>query len=415
MGKTLLFIGAGLETVHGIRHAQRRGLKVVATDLNPDAPGLEAADAQLIASTYDIDGTVAAVKQYVKAKGPVHGVISIGVDVPRTVAAVAEALGLPGISTASAALSADKLAMKERFARDGVPIPWFAPVETAAELARLAQKKPGTLVVKPVDSRGSRGVQRLTPKMDAVAVFEHAKEQSPTGRVMVEAYLDGPQISTESLVLKGTAHTPGFSDRNYPYLEQYAPFFIENGGQLPSHLAPRARDAVRALVTQAAASLGVKNGPIKGDIVLHRGKPHVIEMATRLSGGFFCTLEIPLNTGVDFVGAVIGWALGETVEPSALAPRHQKPVVQRYAFLPPGRILAIPGLAAARALPGVEEIVIYAKPGDIIRVPTDTTARAAMAIATGASVKEAEARALAALDALGIAQDRDDAPMRARG
>ena len=39
----------------------------------------------------------------------------------------------------------------------------------------------------------------------------------------------------------------------------------------------------------------------------------MIELAARLSGGFFCTREIPLNTGVDFVGAAIKLALGETV------------------------------------------------------------------------------------------------------
>jgi hypothetical protein len=51
-------------------------------------------------------------------------------------------------------------------------------------------------------------------------------------------------------------------------------------------------------------------GDIKGDIVVHKGEPYVIELAARLSGGFFCTREIPLNTGVDFIGAAIKIALG---------------------------------------------------------------------------------------------------------
>ena len=67
---------------------------------------------------------------------------------------------------------------------------------------------------------------------------------------MVEQYLDGPQVSTESIVIDGRCFTPGFSDRNYEYLERYAPFFIENGGDLPSHLPEetqaKVRDAGRA-------------------------------------------------------------------------------------------------------------------------------------------------------------------------
>jgi biotin carboxylase len=256
--------------------------------------------------------------------------------------------------------------------------------------------------VKPVDSRGSRGVQRLLPGLDPYLAFERALEQSASGRVMVEAYLDGPQISTESLVLGGHAHTPGFADRNYEYLDRYAPFCIENGGDLPTTLSARDQDAIRALVDQTAASIGVTDGMLKGDIVLHRGKPYVIEVATRLSGGYLCTLEIPLNTGVDFVGAVTRWALGEPVDPQSLIPKRQTYVCQRYAFLEPGLVTAVSGIDQALQRPGIAEIVLYVEPGDIIKTPTDTTARAAMAIAAGASRAEAEANAWAALSALKI-------------
>ena len=49
----------------------------------------------------------------------------------------------------------------------------------------------------------------------------------------------------------------------------------------------------------------------------------MIELAARLSGGFFCTREIPLNTGVDFVGDAIKVALGEAVD--AGGPRTEIP------------------------------------------------------------------------------------------
>lgn len=400
--KTLLLIGGGLETVHAVQLAQSRGLHVVVSDYRADAPAMLAADDRLFASTYDIPGTVAAARRYHQTVRSIDGVLSVGVDVPCTVAAVAAALRLVGISPESAALSADKLAMKEQFRRDGVPVPWFVEVATPHELARIACCCDEMLVVKPVDSRGSRGVQRLLPGLDPSLAFARARDHSPSGRVMVEAYLDGPQISTESLLLKGRAYTPGFSDRNYEYLDRFAPYFIENGGELPSVLPRRIQDNVRSLVERAGASLGVTNGMLKGDIVVHEGKPYIIEVATRLSGGFFCTLEIPLNTGVDFVGAVMAWALGETVDTTLLAPLHQRPVVQRYAFLDPGEVIRVEGLEDARRLPGVAEVMTYVKPGDVVRVPTDTTARAAMVIATGDTIAEAQARAQAALKAIKI-------------
>ncbi len=107
-------------------------------------------------------------------------------------------------------------------------------------------------------------MQRVAQVEDLAKAFALARSHSPTERVMVEAYLTGPQVSTESIVVGGHCHTPGFSDRNYEYLDTYAPFFIENGGDLPSHLSIDVQAKVKAVVAQAAAALGVRDGTVKG-------------------------------------------------------------------------------------------------------------------------------------------------------
>ena len=122
---------------------------------------------------------------------------------------------------------------------------------------------------------------------------------------MIEKFMKGPQVSTESLVIDGKAFTPGFSDRNYEFLNHFAPHIIENGGQLPSKLRTSTKKLVNNLIQKCSESMGIQNGVLKGDIVITNGKPFIIEIATRLSGGYFCSHEIPLNTGVDFVGAAI--------------------------------------------------------------------------------------------------------------
>jgi biotin carboxylase len=253
-----------------------------------------------------------------------------------------------------------------------------------------------------VDSRGSRGVQRVAQVQDLNKAFLLARSHSPTERVMVEKYLTGPQVSTESIVTGGRCFTPGFSDRNYEYLERYAPFFIENGGDLPSHLPEEIQAKVRDLVARAASAMGVTDGTVKGDIVVHNGEPYVIELAARLSGGFFCTREIPLNTGVDFIGAAIRVALGEPVGEDELTPKHFTPVIQRYAFPTPGKVVEISGADAARAIPGIAEVVVTAKAGDVIPPAGDKRPSAAMVLATGASREAALAAANDALAAIRI-------------
>lgn len=402
MSRTLLIVSAGVEAVAGIEIAKSMGLHVVVSDVNPDAPGFAVADDQLLASTYDVDATVAAACGYHEQVRPLDGVMCIASDVPLTVANVAAALGLPGISVESAQLATDKLAMKERFAADGVPIPWFSHVNSIENLNEFIAAQGLPLVIKPADSRGSRGVLRLSPEVDLDWAFRAARGHSPTSRVMVERFLPGPQVSTESLVIDGQAFTPGFSDRNYEYLERFAPHIIENGGQLPSHLNADTQLAVRDLVHQAAASMGIRNGVVKGDIVVTDGQPHVIELAARLSGGYFCTHEIPLNTGVDLVGAAIRQALGERVDPKELTPKWNRPVAQRYLFPSPGMVTAVEGADRFVDHPDIAYLEIRTKPGDSIGPVDSHPARAGVVITTGETVESAVSMAKNVIDGIQV-------------
>jgi biotin carboxylase len=402
MGKTLLIVSGGIEAADAARHAKALGHYVVVSDRDPEAPGFQFADSCLIADVYGPSETAAAAERFSRKIRKIDGVVCVAADAPVTAATVAQRLGLPGISLATAELACDKLAMKRRFAECGVPVPWFAEIATQQALQRAAVERGRDLVIKPVDSRGSRGVQRVAKVADLAKAFQFARQHSPSERVMVEQYLDGPQVSTESVVIDGRCFTPGFSDRNYEYLERYAPFFIENGGDLPSALPPEIQQKVREVVAKAAAALGVRNGTVKGDIVVHNGEPHVIELAARLSGGFFCTREIPLNTGVDFVGAAIKVALGEPVAPEELEPKTATPVIQRYAFPKAGRVVSVAGAEEARSIAGVAEVIVTAKPGDIIPAAGDKRPSAAMVLTTGASREQALAAANDALACLKI-------------
>ena len=395
-------MSGGIEAVPGIRLAKEMGLHVVVSDMNPNAPGLAVADDRIIASTYDVEATVAAAKRYHRAVRPIDGVMCIASDVPLTVASVALALGLPGIPPESASLATDKLAMKRKFSADGVPVPWFSPVESIEHLRKIVMQQGYPLVLKPVDSRGARGVLRLTPDVDLEWAYHLSHSYSPTDRVMVERFLAGPQVSTESIVVNGVAYTPGFSDRNYEYLERYAPYIIENGGELPSYLPTETRQAVRDLVQQAARSMGITDGVVKGDIVVHDSKPYVIELAARLSGGYFCTHEIPLNTGVDFVRHAIRLALGEKPDPSELTPHFQRGVAQRYLFPKPGRVIRISGLEEAKQRPGIVLCEVRVAVGDIMGMIESHPSRAGVVIAVADTRQKAIDRVAAVVNDIKI-------------
>lgn len=400
--KTVLIVSGGIEAADAARRAKELGYYVVVSDRDPEAPGFACADSCLIADVYSPDETAAAADRYHRKIRRINGVICVAADAPVTAATVSQRLGIRGLPVHTAETACDKLAMKRCFASAGVPVPWFTQVETPQALQRIAIERGNNLVIKPVDSRGSRGVQRIAQVADLTKAFLLAREHSPTDRVMVEEYLEGPQVSTESIVVNGKCFTPGFSDRNYEYLERYAPFFIENGGDLPSQLSDEIQFKVRDVVAKAAKALGVIDGTVKGDIVVHKGEPYVIELAARLSGGFFCTREIPLNTGVDFLGAALKLAVGDDVSPAELEPKQFTPVIQRYAFPNPGKIVRVLGAEEARKIAGITDVVVTAKPGDIIPPAGDKRPSAAMVLATGVSRETALKAANDALACLKI-------------
>ena len=393
--KTLLIIGAGAEQVPGILLAQKLGIFVVAVDGNPRAPGFALADDYGVVSTYDVPGNVQFARTYSGSKRNIDGVMTLASDVPMTVAAVAYALGLPGHTLQTARRASDKLLMKRVFAKNGVPIPEFAPVKNSADIERFVRRHGYPIVVKPVDSRGARGVLRISNKEDLSWAIHTSRSESPSGRVMVEKFLQGPQFSTESVIYDGRIMTTGLSDRNYEYLEKFAPNIIENGGDLPASLNSAQRKRLNALLLRAARSLGIKRGSMKGDVVWTKRGPYIIEVAARLSGGYFATDEVPLSTGVDIVEQVIRIALGLPPQFRMLKPKFTKYVCQRF-FFPQGAgtIRNIRGIAKARAIPGVKRLHLYAKVDDVVKKIVSHPSRGGyvMAVATTRAKAQSIAR-----------------------
>ena len=134
MTKTLLIISGGIEAVDAVKRARDMGLHVVVSDIDANAPGFAYAHDRLIADVYGPEETACAAERYHREQRKIDGVLCVAADAPVTAALVAERLGLPGISVASAKLACDKLAMKRRFKECGVPVPWFAPSQARPSL-----------------------------------------------------------------------------------------------------------------------------------------------------------------------------------------------------------------------------------------------------------------------------------------
>lgn len=396
-GKTLLLIGAGPEMVPAIAAAHALGVYVVVTDRNPTAPGFAHADAHALVSTRDVQGTVAAAREMNLGRR-IDGVMTLASDVPLTVSSVAHALGLPGLPVEVAATCQDKLAMKRRLRAGAVPIPNFASADCFDEARRIAPEIGYPLIIKPLDNSGARGVSRVsTPaSLEAAWIWALAHRVADSGPLLLEEALQGPQISTETIIATDRPVTTGFADRNYERVESFAPYIIEDGHTVPSFLNDDERAEVTRVAELAMQALGISFGVAKGDLVLTAQGARVIEMAARLSGGRFATDTVPLATGVDAISAMIRLSLGDHVQSRELAPSRNRAAAQRYIFPAPGVVASIRGVEEAKAAAGVTRVELYIGEGDLIVPVTNHAQRAGYVIAEAASRAEAITRAEAA-------------------
>ncbi len=399
--KRILIVSGGREAVPIIERAIARGLYVIVSDGDEHAPGLAIAHEALVASTYDAETTLRLARR-VHEKNPIHGVLAAASDVPLTVATVASGLGLAGPSLETARIASDKFLMKEALRKAGVAVPWYAMVGSPDELRTLMKAQRPPLVIKPVDSRGARGVVRVTEDIDPAWAFHEARRNSPRGRVMVEEWVDGMQVSTESVVAGGEVATPGLSERNYEYLDRFAPYVIENGGDLPAPLSPEQREAIDRVILTASSAIGLSDWTLKGDLVMTSDGPVVIEVAPRLSGGFFCTHTIPLSSGVSIVDAALLLALGRKVRAGDFRPCKARPVSQRFWFAGPGRVREIDVPGRIHRMPGLEMMSIHVREGEYLGPVVSHPGRAGMVIARGSTQEEASMRAREAINAVGI-------------
>lgn len=388
----MLVLGASADQRFMIETARAMGLRVVAIDRDPEAVAFPAAHERAVVSTRDRQGLRKLCDDRRAAGDRIRGVTTMGSDIPDVVADLAEYLGTPGPSHATARLATDKYAMKVRFREQGIPIPWFESVESRAELESVVSRRGFPFVLKPVDRSGSRGVFFVDADADLDRLFQRSFEESLCGRCLVEEFLPGPQISTETVLSGGRGVTPGFADRNYELFERFRPQFMENGGWVPSQLTEAERRAVEALVVRASLALGVTDGVTKGDVVMTPDGPKMIELAARLSGGDFCESLVPLGSGVNYVRAAIQIAIGETPDLDALVPTKSRCVANRYFFVEPGRLEAIEGEEEVRAMPFVEKLELWYAPGDIVPPATSHAGRFGVFVVVGDDRREVQAR-----------------------
>lgn len=386
--KTILFLGAGSEHQIAIKLAKKMGYKVIAADANPKAPGLKYADVAVVDDIKNIDKMVQVGKKY-----RIDGVMTHAVEIPHIVSRVARALGLPGIDPKIADRTTFKYERIAYLKKAGINVPQFEVV-TNLDQAKVAAKKVGyPVVVKPTDNAGARGVKCVRNEGELEAAFnESLSYKQEKSKILIEQFLEGYEISTESLVHDGKIYTTGFGDRNYTRNDEFFPYFVEDGHNVPSILPAEMQKKILLETEKAINTLGITWGVAKGDILVHKGKVYILEMASRTSGGWFCAGTVPLATGVHILKSLIRMSVGDPVLEKDLKPSKNLWACQRYVIpTKSGKFVRISGVSEARKMPGVKMLVMFKEPkkGEMVHKATNHAERFGQIITVGKTNEEA--------------------------
>jgi biotin carboxylase len=379
--QTVLFVGAGRHQRRAILRAQELGLRVVAVDRNPQAPGLAEADQAEVVDFVD----VAAVVDVARRHG-VDGALTVSADraVP-VVAAVAEDLGLPGIGRETAHLMTHKVAMRRRLAESGVPQPQFAAIRAWREAAAAAETVGFPAVLKPADSGGQRGLFLLRSFDDLERHFHAALAESPSGETILEEFTGGLELNGLVVARDGEPYPLLLSDRLRPDGVGFGVGWIHS---YPSRLFGDVLEEAERVALRAVRTLGLRDGiAFPQLIVTEDGRALVVEVAARIPGGQMADLAFHA-LGVDLVRIALRQVLGDAVPDELVVPRISRPTAIRFLTahpgpLPLGTVRRVGTLDRVLESPGVVQADVFLQVGEEIRPVRLDGDRRGYVIATG--------------------------------
>ena len=398
MRQTLLLIGAGLLQVPAVEIAHDLGLRVVATDRDPEAVAFPLAEEAVVLDTKDIDGHVKLARELARREN-LAGVYTEGADVELTVAQAARAVGLPGVDSRAARICSNKAEFRGVCADAGLPGPRFREVGDLSEAEHALREIGLPAIVKALDNSASRGARKIASESELPDAFAEALRFTSGESVLVEECLRGPEQSVETIVDRdGTQHRCNVVDRPFAF----DPFPIELGHDNPSSLNDEAQERLYALVEATTKAVGIDLGAAKADTMWTDRGPMVLEMTARLSGGFHAQCTSPLAHGTNDIKATLELALGRRMDPLDVHPRWRRHAVCRALFPEPGRITAIHGVQEALALPDVERVLLRMGVGDEIPPYRNCADRAGFVIACADRQERASAAAEEALQRIAV-------------
>lgn len=240
----------------------------------------------------------------------IDGITTIATDmaVP-TICYVAEKMNLVSNSFISSLASTNKNEMRNAFKNGNCSIPKF--IEANNNEVNIKDFK-FPLIVKPVDRSGSRGVTKVLFENQLPEAINYAISESFCKKAIVEEYVDGVEVSVETISYKGEHTILAITDK----VTTGPPHFVELAHHQPSSLSNEIQEKIKSETIKCLNALNINFGAGHSEFkITPKCEVYAIEVGARMGGDFIGSHLVKLSTGYDFLEGVIQIALGEFEEP----------------------------------------------------------------------------------------------------
>ncbi len=305
MQKRILFLGGSKFQIPPIKYAKKEGHYVITCDYLPDNPGHKYADEYHNVSTTDKE---AVLKLAEKLK--IDGIVAYASDpAAPTQAYVANKLGLPSNPYESVLILARKDLFRDFLSKHGFLVPKSKSFYKLKEAYEWFDEIEKPVIVKPVDSSGSKGVTKIEKKEELEKAFSYALEFSREKKVVVEEFFtrDGYQVAGDGFIVDGKLVFRCWANEHF---DKLCNPFVPIGESFPSIMSEYTLEQAQRETQRLLDLLGMKQGALNFDFHYNKdGDFSFLELGPR-NGGNLIPEAIKYATGVDLIKYTVDSALG---------------------------------------------------------------------------------------------------------
>ena len=359
-GKRLLILGGMRFSCEIVNKAKAMGVYTIVADYNKieDSPGKQIADEAADLSVIDVDAVVAYIKDH-----DIDGVfVGFNDMLLPFYADICKKAGLPCYGTKE---QFETLIAKDQYKalcrQFGVPtIPEYDINDTDIKFPVL---------VKPVDSSGSRGITICHNREELETAVETGRKASKTGKVLIERYMGGREVTVFWTFQDGNYYLSGLANRHVKHNQGDDVIPLPVGYTFPSVYLPKYRKEVEDKCKRMFHHLGIKDGMMFMQCKVEDGTCYVYDLGFRLTGSLeYKILERvcgynPLEMMICF--ALTG-RMGEKSIAEKAIPEFKTPAFNVSCLCAPGTIREITGVDEVKQMAEVEDAVLAHVPGETI-------------------------------------------------